>query len=477
MKRSLYGIIIALLGITTSINAQNDSLLVSTSSTFSTPGSSNTLGQILLSSNPNNRTLQILPQRTVDGHVLNGYVFDVSYTNSGAANGFLFRTGTNNRMIINESGDVGIGTTSPSYKFDVIGTARISQKLKLDAGIDIGASRNVLSSGIGINLASSGVTNIQITHDTWSGSHGILFNAYHSSPNPSGNLATLGNTKYANDVGSHNSGAGAIMYFGNGGKMGFYISPVSTGQDSLVDWSGEKMTIHRNGHVGIGPTSATRKLHVQSSQEGIASDMSDVLIEEEDAQLDILSSSDQAWGSAINLIEGNGSTNQDIWSIARQTTNGTGDSSLRFNYGTTNRHDNPTKFTFMSNGKLGIGTETPGNELEVNGTVRAKEVIVEATGWPDYVFAEDYDLLNLEEVEAYIKANKHLPEIPSAEEVEEEGQQLGEIQQLLLKKIEELTLHTINQEKVIVAQQELLTKQQELINQITSRLEQLESKK
>ncbi len=69
--------------------------------------------------------------------------------------------------------------------------------------------------------------------------------------------------------------------------------------------------------------------------------------------------------------------------------------------------------------------------------------------WPDFVFNNDYDLKSLEYIESYIKENSHLPEIPSAKEVEENGVMLGEMNSLLLQKIEELTLHLINQNKQI----------------------------
>ncbi|MEM7552002.1 MAG: hypothetical protein AAF363_20130 [Bacteroidota bacterium] len=96
---------------------------------------------------------------------------------------------------------------------------------------------------------------------------------------------------------------------------------------------------------------------------------------------------------------------------------------------------------------IGIGTtNTGGFALAVEGKIGAREIEVTlASPFPDYVFEEDYDLSTLEETEAFIKENKHLPEIPSAEEVEANGLALGEMNTLLLKKIEELTLHLINQ--------------------------------
>lgn len=101
-------------------------------------------------------------------------------------------------------------------------------------------------------------------------------------------------------------------------------------------------------------------------------------------------------------------------------------------------------------GNVGIGLLDPGaDKLAVNGNIKAWEVKVTLTGWPDFVFEDDHDLPTLEEVEKFIKANKHLPEIPSAKEVRENGVELGKMDSKLLQKIEELTLYIIDQEKRI----------------------------
>lgn len=103
-------------------------------------------------------------------------------------------------------------------------------------------------------------------------------------------------------------------------------------------------------------------------------------------------------------------------------------------------------------GKVGIGTATPsdGFLLTVAGGINAQEILVtETAGGADFVFEDDYKLKTLFDVEEYIKQNKHLPEIPSAQQMEQDGINMGELQIKLLQKVEELTLYIIQQQKEI----------------------------
>ena len=110
-------------------------------------------------------------------------------------------------------------------------------------------------------------------------------------------------------------------------------------------------------------------------------------------------------------------------------------------------------------GNVGVGTmPNPDEKLAVNGKISSKEIQVEIApgAGPDYVFKEDYDLRSLEEVQSHIDRNGHLPEVPSAMEMESEGVELGEMNMLLLKKIEELTLYQLQLLEILKSQQERL---------------------
>jgi hypothetical protein len=115
------------------------------------------------------------------------------------------------------------------------------------------------------------------------------------------------------------------------------------------------------------------------------------------------------------------------------------------------------------NGNVGIGTANPQYKLDVKGQIRATEVLVQSVDqFADFVFDKDYRLPSLHEVDTFIQDNGHLPGIPSAQEVKENGMNLVEMQVKLLQKVEELTLYSI--------------KQQEEIKALKAKLEKLEKK-
>lgn len=110
-------------------------------------------------------------------------------------------------------------------------------------------------------------------------------------------------------------------------------------------------------------------------------------------------------------------------------------------------------------------------QINNNGTVKARDIVVNARLWPDYVFEPDYKLTPLSEVEAYLKKHKHLPEVPDAKTMETQGNSLAETDRILMQKVEELTLYLIEQNKINQQQAELLKKQAQEIEELKLQLQ------
>lgn len=152
------------------------------------------------------------------------------------------------------------------------------------------------------------------------------------------------------------------------------------------------------------------------------------------------------------------------------TPNSTGVTRMRFSDGV---HKN--NLVIFNTGKVTVGTDQYDNDpnyiFYVRKGIKAEQVKVEnpaANGWADYVFKKEYKLRTLEEVEKHIADNGHLPNIPSASEVEKDGINLGEMDAKLLEKIEELTLYSIEQNKKLQNQSEKIEKLEKQLNQLLS---------
>lgn len=388
-----------------------------------------------------------------------------------SSGGFLSATDDNGDVAVTLKGygdsyisnsKLAIGSTDPgNYELNVNGAIMAATSM------DIGDSRPTGSDPDGLNLSisSDSRTSVQLATGSWSNSHALLFGAYKSATQLSGNLAYTGNTKFAADAGSYNFGAAMIHFYGNAGGMGFYISGASTGADADIDWGTPKLQLKRDGSVGINQFDPTEKLHVSEGNLLVDKDTGSDTIDP--TTITIKSTSvgsawdqSQTWGNLDFYSEdgsGPGSgVRARIGAFMHTTTGG----STGLTFSTASSSGGLTEnMRIKPNGNVGIGTTDPTYTLEVVGEIHGTNFSADSPpSWPDYVFADSYVLTDLKEVEKFIESNHHLPEVPSEADVKENGVNLVEMQAKLLQKIEELTLYVIEQNKRIEAQEAEIVK-------------------
>lgn len=298
-----------------------------------------------------------------------------------------FLYGTSTKMVLDNNGNLGIGTTNPNEKLHIVGSSLFEN-----------------NSGFGIKL--NGYNGIESTGEP----HWLHIN------------------RYSNDNVSFGHNSISNVYMVKGG-----------------------------GKVGIGTTNPNSKLEIVDNTSNIGN--------YSDGSLQIAGSN-----NVIGFVgQSNLNPSFNRWGIKLRETKD-GDFSIH-SYST-----NTTRFIINSFGDIGIGTINPDAKLAVNGKIHTKEVKVDLIGWSDFVFESEYKLPTLRDVEKHIKEKGHLKDIPSAKEVAKNGIYLGKMNSKLLQKIEELTLYTIAQEKKIEkvkkANESLATKFLEL----RKRLDKLEMK-
>ena len=272
--------------------------------------------------------------------------------------------------LIQSTGNVGIGTTSPTVPLQVRGDV-------------------ILGRG-------SGGNNFMQIHSDVSG-------VYLTSDDPGKNQKHLFIRSSPTDINNKDR----HIYLQAGKNNGTWIT---------------RMAILGGGNVGIGTSSPTHRLHVAGSGKWTGNSSSYTEIHS------------NGGGQYLRQFANDGQTQS--WIIRGYATNG-------------------VQAVFNSGG------------INVNGIVKAKEVNITASGWPDYVFRPEYKLMPLREVENHIRINGHLPNIPSEAEVMENGVNLGRMNAKLLEKIEELTLY-------IISQEQKLENQQNTINMLVERMDRYE---
>jgi hypothetical protein len=217
------------------------------------------------------------------------------------------------------------------------------------------------------------------------------------------------------------------------------------------NWTVSGSNIYRStGNVGIGTISPGTVLHVHKAVSGGYSYVHRIEVTGTATDVNQTKALEVRANSTSDafLVYGDGRI---VTKGAHLLFNRTGNSSIRANDDLSFRTNNVERIRITKDGNVAIGATDPkGYKLAVKGNVIAEEVVVKLHGsWPDYVFEDGYMLKSIEEVENFINVHGHLPEVPSAQHVAADGISLGEMNALMMKKIEELTLYVIGQQKEI----------------------------
>lgn len=371
------------------------------------------------------------------------------------------------------NGNVGIGTTEPTYKLEVKGTAYVRDLIKLDNKLVVGAGEQAMTMQY---VQGTSTFPPMFKFSAPGGTRPMSFppeggiNSEDSQPN----LTCLNGSVMPGFVNSfsqlisvaYNPTTSAVtggqLLMGHNGINAFLETQGTGSLTTNVNHPGDLFInkfCNRNvmifSHASPFATNITNVVSIDGSlnvrtkiQLG---DQSSAVFSDPTCKMYIYNSvgaaangirikHGSAGSSAIKLATFNDATAFTIAKGPNSSSNPT--------------NDGPVTFKIESDGKTQIGTLSQNTSpihsdasLTVNGKIVAKSCYITMNNWSDYVFNSDYELPELSDVEAYYKKHKHLQDIPSEKEVLERGIELSEMNNLLLKKIEELTIYTVEQDK------------------------------
>jgi hypothetical protein len=361
-------------------------------------------------------------------------------------------TDANNNMNNTNTGNVGVGTISLNAKFAVYQGTQLGTAIK---------NTTLLSSTGGSTAANTLINNVWLVRNAAGGDwttarlhDGISID--NSFLTPQVNTTTWWERDPSKNIQSWGNAASTYL------------------------------TIN-NGNVGIGTTAPTANLHILTAGTSIdafgANTAPGLIIQANTGGRSTTTGAQLEFAIPANTDGTN------IWSQARIITvagnTATASAAGKMIIGTRRSYDKlgagaqwyyGNDLVIDASGNVGIGTLTPKEALSVNGNIRAKQIKVEALNWPDYVFAPDYQLPSLTDVKNYIVQNQHLPDMPSEQEIAKDGLNLGEVNKLLVKKVEELTLYLIEKDQEKKTQEATNAKLQGQIDLLIKKVDELSKK-
>jgi hypothetical protein len=425
-----------------------------------------------------------------------GNDFKLGTALTNPAGSFIVRTGNADRLFLNNAGLLGIGNPSADARLYVDATNSASTAMILN---DENPTIQFQQDGVNKGVLQLNGDDIRLATNATNSSANIVFRTSgvdHAKMDSDGKLhlgETYGENSTLNirSTGAINSGISLVGDFGSNYGPGIRFwgaQPVHTPFGSIRAVTGnmeitsagttdrglklrvgggtiiDAMTIKgSNGYIGMGTNNPVSLLHIDGYRNGEYIDGEIARIQGFNPIMQFVNIN-----SNVGFIQVSGGDFKIGTNI-----NNSGD--LIFRTAGADRVFVKNNGKFFIGGDLGFSSEFA---LAAKGKIAGSEFVVKTVAsWPDYVFADDYKLKSLEETEAFIKANKHLPNIPAAAVIEKEGFALGDMQKRMMEKIEELTLHLIAANKAIKELSASGVEAQHKISQLQNQIQALDNKK